>query len=84
MPAQDPIQPRIPLDLEVICLKALEKEGTRRYKTADAFADDLLRYRTGRPISARLSGQVSRLWAKILRRKRTACRNVPSHPSVSC
>ncbi|HVE43232.1 MAG TPA: protein kinase [Planctomycetota bacterium] len=75
--SEDPVPPRkvsssVSADLEVICLKALEKEGTRRYKSADAFADDLLRFRTGKPISARMAGPVSRLWGKLVRRKRTA------------
>jgi tetratricopeptide (TPR) repeat protein/predicted Ser/Thr protein kinase len=73
--SEDPVPPRrrsatVPLDLEVICMKALEKEGKRRYTSADRFADDLLRFRTGKPISARLAGPVSRLWAKLVRRKR--------------
>jgi tetratricopeptide (TPR) repeat protein/predicted Ser/Thr protein kinase len=75
--SEEPVPPRklsrsVPADLEVICLKALEKEGTRRYTSADAFADDLLRFRTGRPISARSAGPLSRLWGRILRRKRSA------------
>jgi tetratricopeptide (TPR) repeat protein/tRNA A-37 threonylcarbamoyl transferase component Bud32 len=75
--SEEPVPPRrisaaIEPDLEVICLKALEKEGRRRFATADAFADDLLRFRTGKPIAARGAGPVSRLWAKLLRRKKTA------------
>jgi tetratricopeptide (TPR) repeat protein/predicted Ser/Thr protein kinase len=74
--SEDPVPPRkvsatVSADLEVICLKALEKEGKRRYRSADAFADDLLRVRTGKPISARMAGPVSKLWAKLARRKRT-------------
>jgi tetratricopeptide (TPR) repeat protein/predicted Ser/Thr protein kinase len=64
------IAPAVERDLETICLKALEKEGNRRYATADAFADDLLRFRTGKRIAARPDGPVARTWRKILRRKR--------------
>jgi tetratricopeptide (TPR) repeat protein/predicted Ser/Thr protein kinase len=64
------IDPSVEVDLETICLKALEKEGRRRYRSADAFADDLLRFRTGRPLNTRRSGPVSKLWAKFLRRKK--------------
>src|SRR5262249_45193738 len=58
-------------DLEVICLKALEKETGRRYATAEAFADDLERFRLGKSISVRPAGRLTRLWRKILRRKKT-------------
>jgi tetratricopeptide (TPR) repeat protein len=75
--SEEPVPPRqivpsIEPDLETICLKALEKEGARRYRSADAFADDLLRFRAGRPLAARRSGPLSKLWAKALRRKKLA------------
>ncbi len=40
-------------DLETIVLKALAKEPDRRYGSAAGFADDLQRYRTNQPITAR-------------------------------
>jgi tRNA A-37 threonylcarbamoyl transferase component Bud32 len=47
------VQPRIPAELEVICLKCLAKESSRRYATAAELADDLGRYLRGEPVKAR-------------------------------
>ena len=43
----------IDADVEVIVLKALEKEPGRRYQSAAALADDIRHYLTGEPITAR-------------------------------
>jgi serine/threonine protein kinase/formylglycine-generating enzyme required for sulfatase activity len=44
---------RIPKDLESICLKALQKDGDRRYQTAKEMTQDLDRYLDGLPTLAR-------------------------------
>ena len=47
------LNPRIPLDLETICLRTLEKDPQRRHATAALLAEDLRRFADGRPILSR-------------------------------
>ena len=55
---REPVRPRqinpdVPLDLETIILKAIEKDQRRRYSTAEEFAADLQRFIDGEPVKAR-------------------------------
>lgn len=54
-------------DLDTICLKALEKEASRRYQSAAAMAEDIERYLTDQPILARRAGVLYRLRKFIVR-----------------
>lgn len=64
---RDPVQPRelqpgVPVDLETICVKALQKEPSARYQSCAELAADLRRFVNGEPILARPISRTERLW----------------------
>ena len=52
--------PSVPRDLATVTMKCLEKEPSRRYSTAGALAEDLSRFREGRPVRARPISHIGR------------------------
>jgi WD40 repeat protein/predicted Ser/Thr protein kinase len=63
----DPVRPRalrpgVPLDLETICLKCLEKRPNKRYQDVQEVADELARFLRDEPIHARRITRAERGW----------------------
>jgi WD40 repeat protein len=74
--SDDPVQPRrlqpkIPADLETICLKCLQKEPVKRYASALELAADLQRFQAGETIQARPASPGARA-ARWVRRRPAA------------
>ena len=61
--------PDLPADVDWIVLKALERDPARRYSSADDLADDITRYLTFQPISARPPSRTY-LMSRFVRRHR--------------
>jgi tetratricopeptide (TPR) repeat protein/predicted Ser/Thr protein kinase len=63
------IMPRIPQDMETICLKCLEKEPERRYQDDEELIQDLRRYLAGVVIHAKPAGLVTKSWRMAMQNK---------------
>ncbi len=71
---REPVPPRridtsVPIDLETICLRAMEKEPGRRFTSAGEMARDLRRYAQDFPIASRRVGPLGKTWRWIRRHK---------------
>jgi tetratricopeptide (TPR) repeat protein len=69
------IVPTVPVELQTICLKAMEKDATARYGSAGAMAEDLRRYLANQPIVARPPTLLERA-VKLVRRHPAASSTV--------
>ena len=68
-PATDVWTRQLRGDLDAIALKALDKEPSKRYQSAAAFAEDIERYLARKPIRARPSRIPDRLYKFALRNR---------------
>lgn len=58
---------RVPRDLSVICLKAMEKKPEQRYSSMAAFKEDLQRFLSGDVILAKPAALKTRIWKRVRR-----------------
>lgn len=65
------LQPRVPVDLETICLKCLQKKPAKRYATALQLAEDVQRFQNNEPILARKTPVWEQGWKWIRRHPTT-------------
>lgn len=74
---EDPVPPRelntsISEDLQTICLKCLEKEPAKRYRSADELGNDIDRFLRGEPIRARAASRIEKFRKWVKRNKTVA------------
>lgn len=66
------LDPSIPVDLETVCLRAMDKMPARRHPSAAVLAEDLWRFSEGRPIRSRRPSRTVRAARWVARRKALA------------
>jgi hypothetical protein len=60
-PSPRSVDPKVPRDLETVCLQCLEKDPDRRYQSAKELADDLRRYANRFAVLAKRPGRFTKL-----------------------
>lgn len=63
------LDPSVPWELDAIALKALEKDPSRRYGSAEALAEDVRRFQSGEPVSVRPVTGLGRLFRRAKRHR---------------
>ena len=63
------LDPDVPLDLETVVMRSLEKDRNARYQSAREQADDLGRFLAGEPVNARPVSFIGRVARKARRNK---------------
>lgn len=73
------LNPSVPVDLQTICLKCLQKEPARRYESAQNLAADLGHFLANEPIHARAVSPLEKIWMWGRRRPALAALIVAIH-----
>ena len=83
-PAPRELDREVPRDLELICLKCLEKSPEERYPTAAALAEDLERFLAGEPAEARPLNPFRRLVRWVAPRAAAVLASRRDRPFSTC
>jgi len=63
------LNPHVPKELETVCLKALEKQPSKRYQSSRLLCDDLQNWLDGKPVTAKPVSNVERAFRWCFRNK---------------